>query len=74
MKGRGFMLKRKIERSLGGWGGWGVSKKRTSANMGEGEVSKNHPIYANVIIEWSFNLLFLIKPFFLHDQNVKTKI
>ena len=46
------MLKRKIERSLEGAG---VSKKGTSANKGgEGEGrSKNHPIYANVIIEWS---------------------
>ena len=29
------------------------SKKRTSANKGEGGGSKNHPIYANAIIEWS---------------------
>ena len=57
MKGRGFVLKRKIERSLGGGGR--VSKKRTSANKGGGG-SKNHPIYANVIIEWS--LKHSIKP------------
>ena len=37
----------------GGGGGVGVSKKRASANKGGGGVSKNHPIYASVIIEWS---------------------
>ena len=49
MKGGRFVLKRKIERSLRGGRGF---KKQTSANKGEGG-SKNHLIYANVIIEWS---------------------
>ena len=54
MKGGGFVLKRKIERSLREEEGGGVSKKRTSANEGGwGGESKNHPIYANVIIKWS---------------------
>ena len=39
--------------------GEGVSKKQTSMNKGGGG-SKNHPIYANVIIEWS--LKHSIKP------------
>ena len=54
MKGGGFVLKRKIGCSLRGGG---VSKKRTSANKGGGGGggSKNHPIYANVITEWSLD-------------------
>ena len=59
MKGGRFVLKRKIERSLRGGGGWGEggggSKKRTSVNKGGGSGSKNHPIYANVITEWSLS-------------------
>ena len=48
------MLKRKIERSLGGRrGGLKSEQVRTREEGGEGGGSKNHPIYANVIIEWS---------------------
>ena len=50
MQGGGSVLKRKIERSLGKGGRLKSKQVRT---RGEGEGSKNHPIYANVIIEWS---------------------
>ena len=52
-EGRGFCAKTENRTFATGEGGLGGgSKKRTSANKGGGGV-KNHPIYANVIIEWS---------------------
>ena len=50
MKGGGVCAK--TENRTFATGDGEVSKKRTSANKGGGG-SKNHPIYANVITEWS---------------------
>ena len=50
-EGRGVCAKMENRTFATGGGRRGVSKKRTSANKGEGG-SKNHPIYANIIIEW----------------------
>ena len=67
MKGRGVCAKTENKTFARGWGGeglgWGCLESEQVRTRGEGGVgrgwvgggggSKKHPIYANVIIEWS---------------------